>query len=364
MDEPAALIDEIYEASFVPERWPELLDKFARLVDALGGYIFTVSRGASAWTASDSMAPHLKAFMEDGWVPINTRAPRAEALGHPGFISDLDVYTLEELETEPIYRDFLRPRGLGWACGTHIRLPTQDVLSINVERRLGRGPFERECVQLLDGFRPHLARAVMVGARLGLAQACAVADTLEALGLPAVLLGAHGQALALNKLVQSMIPDVVQDRTNRLTLVEPAADKLLQTSLSALELGQLHRAAIQSILLKGDHKNPPAIAHLVPITGSARDIFALVHSALIITPVAKAAMPAGDVLQALFDLTPAEQRVFTGIAAGRTLRQIAETGGTSYDTVRVQLKSIFAKAGVSRQAELVALSARLGSLAR
>ncbi|MDH4985573.1 hypothetical protein QEZ47_08490 [Aminobacter anthyllidis] len=164
-------IDQIYEASFVPEKWPVLLDELARAVDGMGGYLFTISRGASAYVASDAVAPHVEAFMDEGWMAVNGRAARAEALAYPGFITDLDAFSEEELESEPIYRDFLRPRGMGWAAGTHIPIPTGDVLSFNLERATARGPFERPYVEALDRLRPHIARAAMVGARIGLEKA-------------------------------------------------------------------------------------------------------------------------------------------------------------------------------------------------
>jgi DNA-binding CsgD family transcriptional regulator len=47
------------------------------------------------------------------------------------------------------------------------------------------------------------------------------------------------------------------------------------------------------------------------------------------------------------------------LACGETIEDIAEEHDISVSTARVQLKSIFAKTGASRQAELVALLTRL-----
>jgi DNA-binding CsgD family transcriptional regulator len=58
-------------------------------------------------------------------------------------------------------------------------------------------------------------------------------------------------------------------------------------------------------------------------------------------------------------LTPAERRLADELCAGHSLRQSADCLGVAYDTARNQLKAIFAKAGVNRQAALVALVARL-----
>jgi DNA-binding CsgD family transcriptional regulator len=64
-------------------------------------------------------------------------------------------------------------------------------------------------------------------------------------------------------------------------------------------------------------------------------------------------------LQALFDLTPAEAAIASKIGAGLTLEQIAIAEGRSMATVRNQLKSVLAKTGCARQAELTRMLALL-----
>jgi DNA-binding CsgD family transcriptional regulator len=64
-----------------------------------------------------------------------------------------------------------------------------------------------------------------------------------------------------------------------------------------------------------------------------------------------------EVLQGLFDLTPAEARVARGIGEANTIDMLAETLGVSREVLRSQLKAVLAKTGVARQAELVSLLA-------
>jgi DNA-binding CsgD family transcriptional regulator len=61
------------------------------------------------------------------------------------------------------------------------------------------------------------------------------------------------------------------------------------------------------------------------------------------------------VLIAKYRLTPAEVRVALHLIDGGDLGSCAETAGVGLGTVRAQLKSIFAKTGVNRQAALVRL---------
>ncbi len=57
----------------------------------------------------------------------------------------------------------------------------------------------------------------------------------------------------------------------------------------------------------------------------------------------------------LFELTPAEANLAILLARGLSLADVSQAQNISQHTARAQLKAIFAKTGVSRQAELVRL---------
>jgi DNA-binding CsgD family transcriptional regulator len=65
------------------------------------------------------------------------------------------------------------------------------------------------------------------------------------------------------------------------------------------------------------------------------------------------------IVRDLLGLTLGEARVAALIGAGLPPREAAGRPGISQETARTALKHVFAKAGVSRQGELVALLARL-----
>ena len=67
-------------------------------------------------------------------------------------------------------------------------------------------------------------------------------------------------------------------------------------------------------------------------------------------------------LQRWYGLTPAEARVAALLAKGRTVEEVAKLLGVQSNTVRVQLREVFAKTGTNRQADLVRLLATLPRL--
>jgi hypothetical protein len=68
---------------------------------------------------------------------------------------------------------------------------------------------------------------------------------------------------------------------------------------------------------------------VVPIRLSARDIFVRCAAALVLAPVTLPQAPPVELVQSLFDLTPAEARVARSLASGKTVEDIATDGGTS-----------------------------------
>jgi len=179
---------------------------------------------------------------------------------------------------------------------------------------------------------------------------------LEAVGLPAAVLRGGDRLAALNPSFEAFVPTIVQDRRDRLALVNSAADELLAQALAQVRSGAAGDATF-SFPLPADEERPPLVADLLPVKGVAHDVFAQATAILLMTPVDRAKVATAEVLQGLFDLTPAEARVARAIAEGATIAEIAPAAGITEATVRTHLKAVLAKTGVHRQAELAALLA-------
>lgn len=346
------IIDRIYEASVMPEAWPNTLSDIARFSKSVGGLLFT-SRGSDfQYVSSPELQNYMLEFMSGGWNARNDRPSRLFARQHAGFLTDLDVYTGEELDRNPMFTEFLRPRGFGWGAASAITVPSGERIVFDFERAFEDGPVPTDIVTRLDDLRPHLARAATLSARLRLQAVQVAADVLEMVGLPAAVLGRQGQALAMNRSCQTLLGKTARDG-RRFSLVDTAADRMLLSAIEALPVTV--QVTTCSIPIPAREEAPPAVAHLLPIRRSARDLFTAASAILIITYLAQDQLPGLTVLEGLFDLTPAEARVARGIIECRTVDQIATNSGTSSQTVRTQLKSVMEKVGVNRQAELVRL---------
>lgn len=347
------LIDRIYEAASIPELWPNVLASTAELVNASSGALVAFSsREILGVLTTDS---YRAAY--DGYLPVsaslpNPRITRHLSLQYPGFMTDLELSDSEaDLEKDEIYTRFLYPSGLRWTAGTTITPPGSDRLGIDIAR--AASPFTRAEMERLDLYRPHLARATMLAARLGLKAAQNMASALQVLGLPAAVLAASGRVIALNPLAEALEGRIQFGAYDRLHIAYPAADDLIAESVRARPSQQ----AARSIPLPAGNGQPPMVLHLVPVRRAATDIFNAAALLLVITTVATPRAPSPELLAGLFDLTPAEARVARGLAGGLAIEDVALQHGISAQTVRNQLRAVFAKTGTSRQSQLLSLIA-------
>jgi hypothetical protein len=108
------LVDRIYESSFVPELWPDVLDDVGRIAEARGGSLFVTNADVTSWTANKAVHEATATFVKEGWFWRGQIVSRLFAACHAGFLTELDFFTPDEMDREPIYRDMWRPRGVGW----------------------------------------------------------------------------------------------------------------------------------------------------------------------------------------------------------------------------------------------------------
>jgi DNA-binding CsgD family transcriptional regulator len=351
------LLELIDESAFVPELWSKVLDRLADMAGAHGGGLYMPGPEGLRWKASDRALDLVNDYIEGRWYERTKRRERIRGLQIKGFISDKDLFFQEEVDQDPIYREFLWPRGFGWAAAA--RIPTgegRDAI-VSLEREYARGPVERSILDRLNAFHPHLCRSAMVARRLRLERARTAAESLALLGVPALVLDFRGCVLAANDLVETQARVVRWLATDRIGLKDKAADASLKTALKQLA----SNAAVnkQSFPARVPDTDDLMVVHVIPIRGMARDVFGDGAAMIALAPVSVPKAPSTSLIQAAFGLSSCEARIAGGLAAGATLDELAAEGGVSRNTVRSQLRAVMEKTGCARQAEIAVLLSRL-----
>jgi hypothetical protein len=265
------LVDRIYESSFVPDLWPGVLDELARIAEGTGGTLFISKADVQYWTASPKNRDRAEKMANEGWLWRGHLAARSIAQRHAGFLTELDLFTPDEWDLEPLWREFWRPQGIGWLVGTVIPIPTGESVNILLTRRTERGPFEPAVVPKLDELRPHLARSAFLSARLQLERARIASETLAVIGLPALVLNEQGKVLAANHLLEPLTSYIHWRARDRVSLKDRSADNLLRDAIAAIDLAG--GSSVRSFPVRDTGAEAMMVAHVIPIRLSARDIF-------------------------------------------------------------------------------------------
>ncbi|SER59124.1 LuxR C-terminal-related transcriptional regulator [Rhizobium sp. NFR03] len=350
------LHDKIYEAAFSPDLWKDVLHELSVLVGAEGAILANVSSAQKPWIASDGVWSLYKDFFDEGWAYDNVKTRTLIGTPHRGFISDADHVAEKIMGEQPIYRDFYWKRGFGYAAATLIEAPNGDAIAISIEKKKGLGPVDRAELDLLDTFRPHLARATLLASRFAFSKIEAALHALQMIDLPAAVIGEDSSTLACNTLFETFSQQISIGSRDRIRFLNRKAAAFFDGVMTRHDSGRRTAdVTSHSFPIPSDGERPPAIVHLVPVVGSGRDIFLEAAYIMIVTPLRQRGGPSEMLLKGLFDLTPAEARIAACLVCGLTVQAIAAQHRLSVETVRSHVKSLLLKSGTSRQADFLAI---------
>ncbi len=348
----ADIADRIYEAAFVTERWPGVLEAASSISNSASGAIFAFDDSGLVRAVSE---PNVQALLDELMAEGNWQrsdcVQRMLSLRPLSFVRVDDFMTAEEIARDPV-----RIRSSAFGIGSHICssvvMPSGEIVLFVFQRWHRDGIYDQPVIGRLDGLRPHLARASLIASRLRLEQARNTVQALRQIGLPAAVLRASGQVLAHNDLLEDLSEVFLPTAGGGMALADASANALLQQAIARNE----DNGVVRSIAVPAAKSRPALIVHLLPLRRDAHDIFSGGDILVAATAVsASALVPSPSILSGLFDLSPAEARLAAALATGRSLGEVANESGIAVKSARTYLDRIFQKTGTNRQGQLVAL---------
>jgi DNA-binding CsgD family transcriptional regulator len=336
-----AFLDSIYEAGAIPGKWEAVLHTLSASAGARAGMMLAETADGLHGYESGGLGEHRRAYIEEGWDKDTSRIDWLKAAPHPGFRTDLDFATTEQLGAIPVYRDFLTPRGIDAGAATLIPGLQGDRLLFSLEAFADHDA-ARAAVPRLDRLRPHLARAAMLSARLRLIQAEAAVEAFGIAGIAAALLTDRGTIRAANGRFETLLARPARS---------PASIRTIGPDPRLAAIFDRVRSGGRGGSVPLDAGRRPAILHVLPIRGEARDVFT---GCVAIAVVAEQGRDETDIdlIRLLYDLTPTEAQVAALIGEGLTVQAIGVEGRMAVGTVRTHLKAIYSKLEVAGRTEL------------
>jgi hypothetical protein len=279
-----SLVSNIYEAAVIPERWVEVFEQISSFAGANGGFMIAhTDGGARSWVATQRLQPVLGEFYAQGWHLRNTWAERGGRRKRLHFFDETEIFAPGELDSVPMYRDFIRPYGGGWSAGALMQIPGGGPVSMRFERPYHHGPMEDGLRVRLNRLRPHLARAAFLFTRLGLRQARSTVSALQFMDIPAAVLTRSGRLLACNAAMESRLSQVSVRAGDRIAFTDEGAQLALGESLERITAGAFDRLR-GPIPLPATEEHGAAVAYLIPMRGAAQDLFGCETTLLMIRP--------------------------------------------------------------------------------
>lgn len=367
------LIGLIYDCVIEPARWQAAVDA-VRIELGFATAEIAVMRlpdGEPLMSATSGIAPE--------WLSRFQRERTAGAVDLWGGPERLRSYPLAEpivlsqavgrahMEAHPFHQNFAAEMGLADLVSMALMRDKGALAEVGLGWPAARGELAEQHIAPLRLLAPHLRRAVTIQRLLDLERRAAntFAQALELLPTAVLLLDVRLAIVHANSAAEAMLSarDVMYaDPQRGLRIRAPMAhaslaDALARAASGGAALGQ-RGIGIPLVRRAG---GPPLVAHVLPLHAGECPSGVSPRAAAALF-VADAAAPAAVPVQALallYDLTPAEVRVFELIASGHASAQIAAQLGLAPSTVKTHLLRVFDKTGCRRQAELVHLAAAL-----
>jgi DNA-binding CsgD family transcriptional regulator len=351
-------IDLIYEAALVPARWRDALGAMEALSGSASGSIIVFSeKDGPRGIASQDVDDTFQGFLQSDEWKRSVRVQRMIGMKPANFVP-IERFVSEEVSRRDPAWQRLRAQGRAHQLCSMAPVASGEIICFTFERMGKEGPYRSRQASALDRLRPHLVRAGLVAARLALAKAQAAVETLERIGLAAAVIAPSGRVIAANALLDTLAPALIPTALGGIAISDSARNAELHEALQSAGRG-LWGTRRLSIAIAGSGEHPPLIVHLLPVRGQAQDIFSGGQVLMVVSAIARKPAPQPELLYALFDLSPAEARLAAALTSGVTLAEIAARNAVSISTLRSQLRSILAKTGARRQAELMQLLAGL-----
>ncbi len=273
-----------------------------------------------------------------------------------------DILPDKELLNSDYYLHYLKPIGLFRILGVDTVEPGGMLARLRFSRRASEARFRARERTLLDLLAPHLRLAIEIYAKLNrmTSERDVYAGAVNQLSVASIILDERGRLLTTNAVGRALLDqgEGLSLREGRLHIEGRDIDKELQQALATIikaqQQGETSLVRALRVPRPGGRSDLGLVIRPVP-TSQWSEGQSSPSAAVFVSDPDLQESTSGQILGELFDLTPAEANLATLLARGLSLAEVSSAQNISQHTARAQLKSIFAKTGVSRQAELVRL---------
>lgn len=366
LDAFSSIVQQLYAAAANPALWTSALRAVEDLTGSAGSVLgFTPRDGKSTgFILSGRFTEEQCAIYARDYVPVCKRI--AFGVRHPDIPIQYDALIMgeREMDRDPVYDWLSRECGLRYYLGTHLPDVGPYRLDTSIQRTPAQGHVQKRDIELYARIAPHMSQALTLSNIIGSLSAKwqLGLQVLQRLPHGLLVLDRSARVMFANKAAEDIIAaadgigvareQITTPRTNDMQRLR----RLIGDALSGSGGGMLRLERPSGLRAYSVFLAPFLDGDAISFTERPAAVVA------ILDPERRTKLDPA-ILQALYGLSPKEAEIALLIAEGLDTRAISARHGTSFETVRQQLKSVFRKMDVSRQQDLVGALASIASTA-
>ena len=362
------ILGSLHEAALDHTRWP----RASALIDeALGTHGSTLTFGDGkvekdiriyfTWTCfRGERRFDLERLYFGTYYRHDERVPRVRRLPFDRLFPVTELYTEEELKTSEAYNTLRTRAHAGNAINVRLQGPDRSRILWEVNDPVDGESWSSAQLDTIRRLLPHIRQTVRVQQALSGAGvlSATLTELLDATGLGALQLDARARIVAANDRARDLLRtgDRLFDEKGFLFARTPRDNDELQALLNRALPPFGAQAAGGSMILNHPSGLSPLALHVNPLSRQGTDfqVWPVAALVLVVDPASGARIDPAVAAVAL-NLTGMESRVAVLLTQGLSVREIAAATGRKESTIRSHVKQMFAKHGISRQADLVRL---------
>jgi DNA-binding CsgD family transcriptional regulator len=357
------LIGSVYEAASDATLWEVVLGKLARTSHAESAALVIHELGPELHTlaATWMVDPEASRLYQKHYGSLDVWAIRGRSKP-PGYVCTSEsLCRSQELAGTEIYNDLLVRYGIVHGMfGLVENDASRRWGSVSLYRGLSSDEFQMSDLETLKFLVPHIRRAFMLHFRISELKARndGIETALNLLTTGVIFVGTNGDAIFMNRKADELLrqEDGLQLVHGKLTTkMDMEATRLNTVIYGAIQTSNGKGVSAGGTILVSRKRKRPLSITVAPLRNVNVGLGQQPSAVLFIfDPDQSVELPA-DFLSCCYGLTGAEARLTILLVEGRSLKEAADVCGVTLNTAKSQLKNIFFKTNVRRQAELVRL---------
>lgn len=350
-------------AAFDADGWFPALRRLAELTGSAHGQLLGVGSASNipfnlVTDVSDRVTEDFVAI-DGGIASVNPRIAASDRAGLMQLVTEEDLADARKSLTSTAYVDFAATHDIPFGCQMAVQKDDHGLVGLAVLRRACEGPTREHQRQVFSAIAPLVRMAVKTQIALENEGARLLADCLESMSAMAFVCDRNLRVLSRTPSTDALLAGgILKLQGDRLAAGESGTPALAIAVRSCAET-PFHEGGTSLTVALG--ARPPSTPVVLDISRLPLSNDRFSRNARVLVIARKPARSAaGDVaaLMAGYDLSRAEAEIALALLDGMDRREIAARRNVSEATVHSQMKAVFAKCGMTREAGLVALLAR------